>query len=62
MCCVIAVNAKSNMQYVTEGHVETSEKNPETLEKNPGTPEKNPGDKNTAISEKMFECGRETDV
>ncbi|XP_005058901.1 PREDICTED: cytotoxic and regulatory T-cell molecule, partial [Ficedula albicollis] len=50
-----AVNPKSNMQYITEGHVETPEKNPET-------PEKNPGDKNMAISEKMFQCGRETDV
>ncbi|RMB92032.1 hypothetical protein DUI87_31561 [Hirundo rustica rustica] len=47
-----AVNPKSNMQYVTEGHVETPEKIPET-------PEKNPGGKNVA---KMFECGRETDV
>uniref|UniRef100_A0A8C3NWZ7 Cytotoxic and regulatory T cell molecule n=1 Tax=Cyanoderma ruficeps TaxID=181631 RepID=A0A8C3NWZ7_9PASS len=44
-----AANPKSNMQYVTEGH-------------NPETPEKNPGDKNLAISEKTFECGRETDV
>ncbi|XP_056365431.1 cytotoxic and regulatory T-cell molecule isoform X2 [Oenanthe melanoleuca] len=50
-----AVNPKSNMQYITEGHVETPEKNPET-------PEKNPGDKTMAISEKMFQCGRETDV
>ncbi|XP_015505087.1 cytotoxic and regulatory T-cell molecule isoform X2 [Parus major] len=50
-----AVNPKSNMQYVTEGHTETPEKNLET-------PEKNPGDENTAISEEMFKCGRETDV
>ncbi|KAM7030200.1 cytotoxic and regulatory T-cell molecule [Acridotheres tristis] len=46
-----AVNPKSNMQYVTEEHVETPEKNPETPEKNP-----------VAISEKIFQCGRETDV
>uniref|UniRef100_A0A8C3Y7S5 Cytotoxic and regulatory T cell molecule n=1 Tax=Catharus ustulatus TaxID=91951 RepID=A0A8C3Y7S5_CATUS len=45
-----AVNPKSNMQYITEEHVEPPEKNPETPEKNPETPEKNPG------------CGRETDV
>ncbi|XP_058713046.1 cytotoxic and regulatory T-cell molecule [Poecile atricapillus] len=57
-----AVNPKSNMQYVTEGHVETPEKNLETPEKNLETPEKNPGDENTAISEEMFQCGRETDV
>ncbi|XP_062364691.1 cytotoxic and regulatory T-cell molecule [Cinclus cinclus] len=50
-----AVNPKSNMQYVTEGHMETPEKNPET-------PEKNPGDKSMAISEKTFQCGRETDI
>lgn len=43
------------MQYVTEGHVETPEKNLET-------PEKDPGNTNVAISEKMFKCGRETDV
>ncbi|KAI1230768.1 hypothetical protein IHE44_0008649 [Lamprotornis superbus] len=46
-----AVNPKSNMQYVTEEHVETPEKNPESPEKNP-----------VAISEKIFQCGRETDV
>uniref|UniRef100_A0A8C0ZAR9 Cytotoxic and regulatory T cell molecule n=1 Tax=Cyanistes caeruleus TaxID=156563 RepID=A0A8C0ZAR9_CYACU len=57
-----AVNPKSNMQYVTEGHVETPEKNLETPEKNLETSEKNPGDENTAISEEMFKCGRETDV
>ncbi|KAM4757552.1 cytotoxic and regulatory T-cell molecule [Cyanocitta cristata] len=57
-----AVNPKSNTQYVTEGYVETPEKNPETPEKNLETPEKNPGDKNVAISEKMFRCGRETDI
>ncbi|KAM4885735.1 cytotoxic and regulatory T-cell molecule [Sylvia borin] len=57
-----AANPKSNVQYVTEGHVETPEKNPETPEKNLEPPEKNPGDKNLAISEKMFECGRETDI
>lgn len=55
MCCVLAVNPKSNMQYITEEHVEPPEKNPET-------PEKNPGDQSMAISEKMFQCGRETDV
>ncbi|XP_010186188.1 PREDICTED: cytotoxic and regulatory T-cell molecule [Mesitornis unicolor] len=43
------VNQKSNMQYVTEGYVETTQKNP--------------GEKNIAIiSEKVFECGKETDV
>ncbi|KAL2295819.1 hypothetical protein Nmel_017343, partial [Mimus melanotis] len=46
-----AVNPKSNMQYVTEEHVETPEKTPETPEKNP-----------VAMSEKIFHCGRETDV
>ncbi|XP_014112789.1 PREDICTED: cytotoxic and regulatory T-cell molecule [Pseudopodoces humilis] len=56
------VNPKSNMQYVTEGHVETPEKNLETPEKNLENPEKNPGNENTAISEEMFKCGRETDV
>ncbi|XP_032937763.1 cytotoxic and regulatory T-cell molecule [Catharus ustulatus] len=57
-----AVNPKSNMQYITEEHVEPPEKNPETPEKNPETPEKNPGAKIMAISEKIFQCGRETDV
>ncbi|TRZ15482.1 hypothetical protein HGM15179_011619 [Zosterops borbonicus] len=57
-----AANPKSNMQYVTEGHGETPEKNPETPEKDLETPEKNPSDKNLSISEKMFYCGRETDV
>uniref|UniRef100_A0A8C8AHT0 Cytotoxic and regulatory T cell molecule n=1 Tax=Otus sunia TaxID=257818 RepID=A0A8C8AHT0_9STRI len=42
------VNQKSNVQYVTEGCVETTEKNPR--------------DKNIAISEKLFGCGKETDV
>ncbi|KAM6190863.1 cytotoxic and regulatory T-cell molecule [Sarcoramphus papa] len=42
------VNQKSNMQYVTEGYVETAQKNPR--------------DKNIAISEKVFGCGKETDV
>ncbi|KAM6400364.1 cytotoxic and regulatory T-cell molecule [Rhynochetos jubatus] len=42
------VSQKPNMQYVTEGYVETTQKNP--------------GDTNTAISEKMFRCGKETDV
>lgn len=69
MCFVLAVNPKSNTQYVTEGYVETPEENVETPEVNVETPEKNletteknPGDKNIAISEKMFKCGRETDV
>ncbi|XP_054150886.1 cytotoxic and regulatory T-cell molecule [Melozone crissalis] len=57
-----AGNPKSNMQYVTEEHVETPEKNLETPEKNPERPEKNPGDKSTAINEEIFTCGRETDV
>ncbi|XP_050766805.1 cytotoxic and regulatory T-cell molecule [Gymnogyps californianus] len=42
------LNQKSNMQYVTEGYVETAQKNPR--------------DKNIAISEKLFGCGKETDV
>uniref|UniRef100_A0A8D0FC84 Cytotoxic and regulatory T cell molecule n=1 Tax=Strix occidentalis caurina TaxID=311401 RepID=A0A8D0FC84_STROC len=42
------VNQKSNVQYVTEGCVETTQKNPR--------------DKNIAISEKLFGCGKETDV
>lgn len=62
MCFVLAVNPKSNTQYVTEGYVETPEENVETPEKNLETTEKNPGDKIIAISEKMFKCGRETDV
>ncbi|XP_066059660.1 cytotoxic and regulatory T-cell molecule [Chamaea fasciata] len=45
-----------------EKNLETPEKNLETPEKNLETPEKIPGDKNLAMSEKMFECGRETDV
>ncbi|XP_071305785.1 cytotoxic and regulatory T-cell molecule [Agelaius tricolor] len=57
-----AGNPKSNMQYVTEGHTETPEKDLETPEKNPERPEKSPGDKTTAINEEMFTCGRETDV
>ncbi|XP_066420366.1 cytotoxic and regulatory T-cell molecule [Molothrus aeneus] len=57
-----AGNPKSNMQYVTEGHMETPEKDLETPEKNPERPEKSPGDKTTAINEEMFTCGRETDV
>ncbi|XP_064253753.1 cytotoxic and regulatory T-cell molecule [Passer domesticus] len=50
-----AGNPKSNLQYVTEGHVETPEKNLET-------PEKNPGTQTTAVNEEKFTCGRETDV
>ncbi|XP_053852813.1 cytotoxic and regulatory T-cell molecule [Vidua macroura] len=50
-----AGNPKSNMQYVTEGPVETPEKSP-------GTPEKSPGAKATARSEAIFACGRDTDV
>ncbi|XP_052642424.1 cytotoxic and regulatory T-cell molecule [Harpia harpyja] len=42
------VSQKSNMQYVTEGYVETTQKNPT--------------DKNIAISEKLFGYGKETDV
>ncbi|CAM9866804.1 unnamed protein product [Bubo scandiacus] len=42
------VNQKSNVQYVTEGCVETTQKNPR--------------DKNIEISEKLFGCGKETDV
>ncbi|XP_039577698.1 cytotoxic and regulatory T-cell molecule [Passer montanus] len=57
-----AGNPKSNLQYVTEGHVETPEKNLETPEKNPEIPEKNPGTQTTAINEEKFTCGRETDV
>ncbi|XP_030919384.1 cytotoxic and regulatory T-cell molecule [Geospiza fortis] len=57
-----AGNPKPNMQYVTEGHMKTPEKNLETPEKNAESPEKNPGDKSTAINEEIFTCGRETDV
>ncbi|XP_065508264.1 cytotoxic and regulatory T-cell molecule [Caloenas nicobarica] len=39
---------KSNMQYVTDGYAETMQKNPR--------------DTNIAISEKLFGCGRETNV
>ncbi|XP_009572604.1 PREDICTED: cytotoxic and regulatory T-cell molecule [Fulmarus glacialis] len=42
------VNQKSNVQYVTEGYVETTQKNPR--------------DKNIATSEKLFGCGRDMDV
>uniref|UniRef100_A0A8C0EXN0 Cytotoxic and regulatory T cell molecule n=1 Tax=Bubo bubo TaxID=30461 RepID=A0A8C0EXN0_BUBBB len=42
------VNQKSNVQYVTEGCVEMTQKNPR--------------DKNIEISEKLFGCGKETDV
>nr|XP_025954997.1 cytotoxic and regulatory T-cell molecule [Dromaius novaehollandiae] len=42
------VNQKSNLQYVTEGYVETTQKNPR--------------DKNFAIPEKLFACGKETDI
>ncbi|PKK20275.1 cytotoxic and regulatory T cell molecule [Columba livia] len=42
------VNQKSNMQYVTDGYAETMQKNPR--------------DTNIAISEKLFGCGRETNV
>uniref|UniRef100_A0A8C4UBW3 Cytotoxic and regulatory T cell molecule n=1 Tax=Falco tinnunculus TaxID=100819 RepID=A0A8C4UBW3_FALTI len=41
------VNQKSNMQYVTEGYVETTWKNQKD---------------NTAIHEKQFGCGKETDI
>uniref|UniRef100_U3ITS0 Cytotoxic and regulatory T cell molecule n=1 Tax=Anas platyrhynchos platyrhynchos TaxID=8840 RepID=U3ITS0_ANAPP len=43
-----AVNQKSNVQYITEGYAEK--------------PQKNPGEKNITIAEKLFTCGRETDV
>ncbi|XP_075298656.1 cytotoxic and regulatory T-cell molecule [Opisthocomus hoazin] len=42
------VSQKSNMQYVTEGYMETTQKNPR--------------EKTIAISEKLFGCGKETDV
>ncbi|KAK4809533.1 hypothetical protein QYF61_015369 [Mycteria americana] len=42
------VNQKSNVQYVTEGYVETTQKNPR--------------DKNIAVSEELFGCGKETNV
>ncbi|KAM9519569.1 cytotoxic and regulatory T-cell molecule isoform 2-T2 [Guaruba guarouba] len=42
------VDQKSNMQYVTEGYVETMQKNPR--------------EKTIAISEKLFGCGKETNV
>ncbi|XP_071625002.1 cytotoxic and regulatory T-cell molecule [Heliangelus exortis] len=42
------VSQKPNMQYVTEGYVETTPRNPRG--------------KNTAASEKVFGCGKETDV
>ncbi|XP_009993328.1 PREDICTED: cytotoxic and regulatory T-cell molecule [Chaetura pelagica] len=42
------VNQKSNMQYVTEGYVETTWNNPR--------------DKTATMSEKLFGCGKETDV
>ncbi|XP_051494267.1 cytotoxic and regulatory T-cell molecule [Apus apus] len=42
------VNQKSNMQYVTEGYVETTGNNPR--------------DKTATTSEKLFGCGKETDV
>ncbi|XP_010721954.1 cytotoxic and regulatory T-cell molecule isoform X2 [Meleagris gallopavo] len=43
-----AVNQKSNVQYVTEGYVEATQKNP--------------SEKNTTIPEEQFACGKETDV
>ncbi|XP_075028802.1 cytotoxic and regulatory T-cell molecule [Calonectris borealis] len=42
------VNQQSNVQYVTEGYVETTQKNPR--------------DKNIATNEKLFGCGKEMDV
>ncbi|XP_053942999.1 cytotoxic and regulatory T-cell molecule isoform X2 [Cuculus canorus] len=42
------VSPKPNAQYVTEGYVERRQKNPSK--------------ENTAISEKLFQCGKETDV
>ncbi|XP_074018596.1 cytotoxic and regulatory T-cell molecule [Numenius arquata] len=41
-------NQKSNVQYVTEEYVETAQKDPR--------------DKNIAFSEKLFGCGKETNV
>lgn len=43
-----AVNHKPNMQYVTEGYVEATQKNP--------------SEKNTTIPEEQFARGKETDV
>ena len=43
-----AVNQKPNMQYVTEGYVEATQKNP--------------SEKNTTIPEEQFARGKETDV
>ncbi|CAN8199124.1 unnamed protein product [Coccothraustes coccothraustes] len=57
-----AGNSKSNVQYVTEGHMESPETNLESPEKNPESPEKSPGAKSRAIDEEVFPCGRETDV
>lgn len=49
MCIYLpAVSQKSNVQYVTEGYAEKTQKNP--------------GEKNITIAEKLFTCGRETDV
>jgi len=49
MCVYLpVVSQKSNMQYVTEGYMETTQKNPR--------------EKTIAISEKLFGCGKETDV
>ncbi|XP_031455670.1 cytotoxic and regulatory T-cell molecule [Phasianus colchicus] len=42
------INQKSNVQYVTEGYVEATQKNP--------------SEKNTTIPEERFACGKETDV
>ncbi|XP_072211143.1 cytotoxic and regulatory T-cell molecule [Excalfactoria chinensis] len=42
------VNQKSNVQYVTEGYVEATQKNP--------------SEKNTTIPEEQLACGKETDV
>ncbi|XP_009981033.1 PREDICTED: cytotoxic and regulatory T-cell molecule [Tauraco erythrolophus] len=42
------VNQKSNVQYVTEGYTETTQKNPQ--------------DQTIARSDKLFGCGKETDV
>lgn len=43
-----AVSQKPNMQYVTEGYVEATQKNP--------------SEKNTTIPEEQFARGKETDV
>ncbi|XP_050839416.1 cytotoxic and regulatory T-cell molecule [Serinus canaria] len=64
-----AGNPKSNMQYVTEGHMEAPgkileapEKILEAPEKILAAPEESPGAQSRAMTEEMFPSGRETDV